>query len=68
MVNRQRFKDKRQRIPKGKYKMDSLEKLATRRGNKKWTIQRNWQQDEEKQNKNTQHNMCLIPLYANKHK
>ena len=53
MVNRQRFKDKRQRIPKGKYKMDNLEKLATRRGNKKWTIQRNWQQDEEKQNKNT---------------
>jgi hypothetical protein len=33
--------------------MDNLEKLATRRGNKKWTIQRNWQQDEEKQNKNT---------------
>ena len=27
-----------------------------RRGNKKWTIQRNWQQDEEKQSKNiTQH-------------
>jgi hypothetical protein len=24
-----------------------------RRGNQKWTIQRNWQQDEEKQNKNT---------------
>ena len=24
-----------------------------RRGNKKWTIQRNWQQDEDKQNKNT---------------
>jgi len=24
-----------------------------RRGNKKWTIQRNWQQDKDKQNKNT---------------
>ena len=23
------------------------------RGNQKWTIQKNWQQDEEKQNKNT---------------
>jgi hypothetical protein len=26
--------------------MDRLEKLATRRGNKKWTIQRNWQQPQ----------------------
>jgi hypothetical protein len=24
-----------------------------RRGNKNWTIQRNWQQDKDKQNKNT---------------
>ena len=24
-----------------------------RRGNQKWTILKNWQQDEEKQNKNT---------------
>jgi hypothetical protein len=34
---------------------------------KKGTIQRNFQQDQEKQQE-TQHNMCCIPLYANKHK
>jgi hypothetical protein len=25
--------------------MENLEKLATRRGNQKWTIQRNWQHE-----------------------
>jgi hypothetical protein len=35
----------------------------------KWTFQRNWQQDEGKQNKTkTQHNMCCTPLCTNKHK
>jgi len=39
-----------------------------RRGNQEWTIQRNWQhwvyktQDEDKQNKDTKHNMCWTPL------
>jgi hypothetical protein len=39
--------------------MDNPEKLATRRGNQEWTIQRNWQHrvhethNEDKQNKNT---------------
>jgi len=28
-----------------------------RRGNQKWTIQRNWQQGEEKQSKNTTQNV-----------
>jgi len=36
--------------------------------NHKWTIQRNWQQDEDKQNKNTtQHNMWWTPPCTNKH-
>ena len=46
-----------------------------RRGNQKWTIQRNWQhrvhkiQDEDKQNKTKlQHNMNWTPLHENKHK
>ena len=45
--------NKRQSIPKGQYKKDNLEKLAT---------------DEEKKNKKKQHNMCWTPLYENKHK
>jgi len=42
-----------------------------RRGNQKWTIQRNWKHGVHKTKKNktkTQHNMCCTPLYANKHK
>ena len=42
-----------------------------RKGNQKWTIQRNWQHRVHKTKKNktkTQHNMCWTPLYANKHK
>ena len=41
-----------------------------RRGNLKWTIQRNWQhritktQDEDKQNTKTKHNMCWKPPYT----
>jgi len=42
------------------------------RGNQKWTIQRNWQhsrvQKTKKKKAKTQHNMCWMPLYANKHK
>jgi hypothetical protein len=33
-----------------------------RKGNQEWTIQRHWQQDEDKQTK-TQHNMCWTPEY-----
>jgi hypothetical protein len=36
-----------------------------RRGNQKWTIQRNWQHMTDKTQKNkakTQHNMCWTPL------
>ena len=57
--------NKRQRIPKGQSKIDNPEKLATqgtqdtgqinvreyRRGNQKWTIQRNWQHRVHKINK-----------------
>ena len=40
-----------------------------RRGNQKWTIQRNWQHNKtEKIKTQIQHNMCWTPLYANKHK
>ena len=42
-----------------------------RKGNRKWTIQRNWQHRVHKTKKNktkTQHTMCWAPLYANKHK
>ena len=41
------------------------------RGNKKRTIQRNWQHKVHKTMNNktkTQHNMCWTPLYANKDK
>ena len=37
------IRNKRQRKPKGRSRMDNPEKLATRRGNQEWTIQRNWQ-------------------------
>ena len=38
------------------------------KGNQKWTIQRNWQQDTRRRQKktNTQHNICWTPLCANK--
>ena len=49
--------NKRQRIQKGQSKMDNPEILATE-----------GTQDEEKQNKNTQHNMCWTPPFVNKHK
>ena len=42
-----------------------------RRGNRKWTIQRNWQHSVHKMKTNktkTQHNMCWTSLYASKHK
>jgi len=39
-----------------------------RRWNKKWTIQRNWQQDDEKQNKKHNTICCWTPLYVSKHK
>ena len=42
-----------------------------RRGNHKWTIPRLWQHRAHKTNKNktqTQHNMCLTPLYGDNHK
>jgi len=44
-----------------------------RKGNQKWTIQRNWQLRVHKTKKNkakTRHNtcMCWTPLYANKQK
>jgi len=41
-----------------------------RRGNKKMTIQRNWQHRAHKTKTNktkTQQNMCWTPLYSNKH-
>ena len=36
------------------------------RGNQKWTIQRNWQHREHK-DEEKQQNMCWIPLCTNKH-
>jgi hypothetical protein len=42
-----------------------------RRGNTKWTIQRNWQHRDHKTKTNktkTQHNMWWTPLYVSKHK
>jgi hypothetical protein len=42
-----------------------------RRGNKKWPIQRNWQHRVQKTKINkakSQHNICWIPLFTNKHK
>jgi hypothetical protein len=36
-----------------------------RRGNRKWTIQRNWQ---HRSTTKTQHNMRWTPLYTSKHK
>ena len=39
-----------------------------RRGNQKWTIQRNWQHRVHKTKKDktkTQHNICWTPLYPN---
>ena len=36
------------------------------RGNQKWTIQRNWQHREHK-DEEKQQNMCWIPLFTNKH-
>jgi len=35
--------------------------------NQKWTIQKNWQHDDENKTK-VQHNMRYTPLCANKHK
>ena len=37
--------------------IDTINDREYRRGNQKWAIQRNWQQDEEKQNKNTTHHV-----------
>ena len=48
-----------------------LNEREYRRGNEKWTIQRNWQHmvhNTKKSNIKTQHNMCRTPLCANKHK
>jgi hypothetical protein len=45
------------RKQKGQSRMDNSETLVTL-----------GTQDEDKQNINTQHNMCWTPLYANKHK
>ena len=42
-----------------------------RRGNEKYTIQRNWQHKVHKTKTNKtkiQHTMCWTPLYVNKHK
>jgi hypothetical protein len=33
--------------------IDTINDREYRRGNQKWAIQRNWQQDEDKQKKNT---------------
>jgi hypothetical protein len=49
---------------------DSINVRQYRRGNLKWTIQRNWlhrvtkTQDEDKQNTKTKHNMCWTPPYT----
>jgi hypothetical protein len=37
-----------------------------RKDNQKWTIQRNWQQDEEKQSKNT--TLCVLDTTMRKQK
>ena len=43
-----------------------------RRGNQKWTIQRNWQhwvhKAKKKDKTKTQRHMCWTPLCENKHK
>jgi hypothetical protein len=39
-------------------------RLRIKRDNKKWTFQRNWQQDEEKQNKNKNTTKYVLETYA----
>ena len=51
------LRNKRWRKPKGQSRMDNAEKLETL-----------VTQDENKQNNKTEHYMCCIPLYTNKHK
>ena len=41
--------------------MDNLEKLATRRGNQEWTIQRNWKHWPQKaQDEDKKHNPICV--------
>jgi len=60
--------------------MDNPEKLATRRGNQKWTIQRNWQREGAIKNRQSREtgnigyrrqekktNTIWISLYTSKH-
>ena len=51
------IQNKRWRITKGQSKIDIPKKLATQ-----------ITQDEKKKTQKTQHNMCLTPLCAGKHK
>ena len=61
--------NKRQRKPKGQYKTENTEKLATQGTKKAATTKNNKRNEKTKKNKSkTQHNMCWTPLYTNKHK
>ena len=61
------------KVPRGLHILDLNKCQKNRRGNQEWTIQRNWKhwvhktEDDGKQSKKTQHNMCWTTLYANKY-
>jgi len=53
------------------YNLFYINVKESRKGNQKWTIQRNWQYRVHKSKKNkikTQHITCWTSLFANKHK
>ena len=62
--------NKRQRIPQGQSKIENttgaIKNREYHRGNQKWTIQRNWQQDEDKRLNKSQDFGCVMTITFNK--